>query len=86
MLFLNQPIKIKYETYATGNLLYFSYYANYYKLINIDLSRQENANVPRKINFTGNLEENEGAKMFFIAESQQKTILNLSLDSIIIKE
>ena len=26
--------------YATGNLLYYSYHQNYYKLVAIDLSRQ----------------------------------------------
>ena len=39
---------------------------------------------PRQINFTRKLEENDGATMFFIAEKQQKTILNFSLDSLIV--
>ena len=29
-------------------------------------------NIPQKINFTGKLEEDDGATMFFIAERQQK--------------
>ena len=40
--------------------------------------------IPQQINFTRKLEENDGAKMFFIAEKQQKTILNFSLDSLIV--
>ena len=36
--------------------------------------------------FTGKLEEDDGATMFFIAEKQQKTILNFFLDSLIITE
>ena len=32
------------------------------------------------------LEEDGGATMFFIAEEQLKTILNFSLDSLIVKE
>ena len=29
-------------------------------------------NIPQQINFTGKLEEDDGATMFFIAERQQK--------------
>ena len=41
---------------------------------------------PQQINFTGKLEESDGATEFFIAEKQQKTILNFSLDSLIVTE
>ena len=34
-----------------------------------DLSRKTNKNIPQQINFTGILEENDGATMFFILES-----------------
>lgn len=37
---------------------------------------------PSTIIFTGKLEEFNGAANFFIAEKQQKAILNFSLDSI----
>ena len=76
----------KGDHYTTGNLLGYLYYQNYYKLIGIDLSRQTNMNIPQQINFTGKLEEDDGAVMFFIAEKQQKTILNFSLDSLIVTE
>ena len=66
---------------TTGNLLDFSYHQNFHKLIGIDLSRQANMCIPEQINFTGKLEEDDGATVFFIAEKQQKTILNISLDS-----
>ena len=39
----------------------------------------------RKVS-SGKLEEDSGATMFFIAEEQLKTILNFSLDSLIVKE
>ena len=41
-------------------------------------------NIPQQINFTGKLEEGDGATKFFIAEKQQKkkTILNFSTDSL----
>ena len=62
------------------------YHQKYYKIIDIDLSRQTNTSSPRQINFTGKLEENVGATMFFIAENQQKTIVNFSLDSLVVTE
>ena len=95
--FFDQLVKNKQEAYEkliemsrnnhyTGNLLDISYYQNYYKLIGIDLSRQTNTNIPQQINFTEKLKENDGATMFFIAEKQQKTILNSSLGSLIVTE
>ena len=42
---------------------------------------QANTSIPQQINFTGKLEENDGAAMFFFAEKYQKTIINFSLDS-----
>ena len=51
---------------------------NSYKLIcGIDLSRQTNTSIPQQINFVVKLEEDNGAAMIFIAEKQQKTILNV---------
>ena len=50
------------------------------------LSRQTNTNIPQKIDFIQELEEDDGAKMFFIAEMQQKTIPNCHLDSLIVSE
>ena len=92
--FYDQPVKNKqeaYETlhemsknddYATGNLWDYLYYEKH-KVIGID-SRQTNAIIPQQIYFVGKLEEEDGAAMFFIAENQQKTILNFSLDSLIV--
>ena len=74
------------DDYRTRNLLDYLYHQNYYKLIGIDLSRQTNTIIPHQINFTGKLEENDGAGMFFIAEEQQETIINFSLDSLIVTE
>ena len=59
---------------TTGNLLDFSYRQNYYRLVGIDLSRQTNTNIPEQTNFTGNLDENDVAAMFFIAKKQQKKL------------
>ena len=53
-------------------------------IIGIDLSRQANTRILQQIDFVGKLEEDDGATMFFIAEKQQKTILNFSVDSLIV--
>ena len=55
----------KNHSYTTGNLLDFSYHQNYCKVIDLDSSRQTNTNIPQQINFTGDLEEDDGPTMFF---------------------
>ena len=74
----------KNDDYTTGNLLDYLYHQNYYKLIGVYLSRQ--ANTSQQINIVEKLEEDDGATIFFIAEKQQKTISNFSLDSFIVPE
>ena len=76
---------VKNDNYTTGNLWEFSYHQNYYKVIGIYLSRQTNTNILQQINFTRKLEDDDAA-IFFIAEKRQKTILNFSLDSLIVTE
>ena len=66
--------------FTTGNLLQYLYHQNYYKIIGINFSRQANTSISQQINFTGKLLEDDGGTMFFIAEKQQKTILNIFLD------
>ena len=62
------------------------HHQNYHKTIVIDLSREVNTSIPQQINFTGKLEKGDGVTMIFIAEKQQKAILNFSLDSLIVTE
>ena len=62
----------KNDDYTRGNLLDYLYNQKYYKLIAINLSRQTNTNVSQQINFARKLEEDDGAKRFFITEKQQK--------------
>ena len=76
-LFFIQPVKNKQEAYEklvemsknndflTGDLLNYSYHQNYYKFIGIDLSRQTNTSVPLEMNFTGKLEEDNCADVFY---------------------
>ena len=77
---------IKSDNYTTGNLLDYSYYQNYYKLIYTDLSRQKYTTLPQQINFTGKLRQYYGATKFLIVEKLLKTIPNLPLDSLNVTE
>ena len=54
------------DGYTTGNLLDYLVHQKYYKLIDIDLSRQANMNFPQEIIFVGKLDEDDGATMFFV--------------------
>ena len=79
----DQPVKKKREAYEklvemsrkgeykTRNLLDY-FYQKYYKLIVIDSSKQRNTSIPQQVNFVEKLEEDNGAKMFFITEKKQK--------------
>ena len=71
------------DDYIRGNVLDYLYNQNY-KLTGIDLSRQTNTSIPQQINFARKLKEDDGITMFFIAEKQRKTIVNFSLDSLIV--
>ena len=72
---------------TTGNLLDFSYHQNYCKLIGIALYQDKQIRIfLNKLIFVVKLEEDDGAVMFFIAEKQQKTILNFSLNLLIVTE
>ena len=68
--------------YATGNLLHYDYFKKYYKLIAIDLSKQqvlqENEDLIQQINFIGRL--TEAANIFIIIEKKEHTILEFSQD------
>ena len=58
--------------YTTDNQLDFAYFQQHYWLIAIDLSKQTNLKDLLQINFTGKLEENNGATMFFIIEKSEE--------------
>ena len=97
-LLFDQPIKNKQEAYekriemprkdncTTVNLSDYFYHQKYDKRIGMDLSRQANMSTPQQINFIGKLEEDDGAKMLFIAIKLEKLILIFSLDSLIVTE
>ena len=64
--------------YATGNLLDFAYSKENYKLIAIDLSKQNKLKVLQQINFIGKLEKDDGATIFFIIKKSEETTFNFS--------
>ena len=47
-----------YDNYATGNSLDYEYFCKHYKLIAIDLSKQNADFKNQQINFVGKLEQN----------------------------
>ena len=94
--FFNQPINSVAKTYknirkiatgqgddyTTGCLLDYPDFKNHYKMIAIDLSKQQALDAdPRaiqQINFTANLERAGNTSMFFIIEEAKETVFEFS--------
>ena len=94
--FSDQPINSELKTYenirkiatgqggdyTTGCLLDYSYFKENYKMIAIDLSKQQVLDAdPRaiqQINFTANLDRAGNTTMFFIIEEAKETVLDFS--------
>ena len=70
------------DDYKTGCLLNYSYFKNHYKMIAIDLSKQQALDAdPRavqQINFTANLDRDGNKTMFFIIEEAKETVFDFS--------
>ena len=98
--FFDQPIKNNLKIYdnirkivtgqgddnTTGCLFDYPYFKKYYKLIAIDLSKQQKLHADPKarqqINFTGKLERAEGLTMFFIIEEVKETVLDFQKEQL----
>ena len=94
--FFDQPIKnnnVTYENirkiatgkgddYTTGCLLDYSYFVDTYKMIAVDLSKQQALDADlraiQQINFTANLDRVGNTSVYFILEEAKKTILDFS--------
>ena len=80
---INSDLK-RYEDIKNiaGCLLDYSYFKDYYKMIAIDLSKQQVLDAdPRaiqQINFTANLDRAGNTTMFFIIEEAKETVLDFS--------
>ena len=72
--------KLQGDDYATGCLLDYNYFENYYKMIAIDLSKQQvldgDPKAIQQINFTGNLDQQ--GTIFFIIKEVKETVLDFS--------
>ena len=70
------------DDYTTGCLLDYSYFRHNYKMIAIDLSKQQAIDAdPRaiqEINLTENLDREENTAMFFIIEQAKETVFDFS--------
>ena len=70
------------DDYTTGCLLDYSYFKENYRLIIIDLSKQQVLDAdPRaiqQINFTANLDRDGNTTMFFIIEGAKETVFEFS--------
>ena len=94
--FFDQPIKNDKVTYknirkiatgqgvdhTTGCLLDYTYFKKYYKVIAIDLSKQQALGADPKaiqqINFTANLDRTGNTRFYFILEEAKETVFEFS--------
>ena len=70
------------DDYTTGCLLNYNYFRNYYKMIAIDLRKQQALDTDPKaiqqINFTGNLDQAAGVTTFSIIKEAKENVLDFS--------
>ena len=94
--FFDQPVKndkVTYENirkiatgqgddYTTGCLLDYIYFKNYYKMIAVDLSKQQSLDADPKaiqqINFTATLDRAGNTRFYFILEEAKETVFEFS--------
>ena len=94
--FLDQPLKnnkITYENirkistdqgddFTTGCLLDYTYFKNCYKMIVVDLTKQQALDSDRKaiqqINFAGNVGREGNTRIYFFLEEAKETVLDFS--------
>ena len=70
------------DAYTTSCLLGYIYFKNYYKMIAVDLSKQQALDTDPKtiqqINFTSNLERDKNTRFDFIFEEAKETVFEFS--------
>ena len=95
-IFFDQPVKnnkVTYKNirkittgqghgYITGCLLDYMYFKSYYKMIAVDLSKQQALDADPKaiqpINFTANLDRARNTRFYFILEEAKETVFEFS--------
>ena len=74
------------DDYTTGYLLEYPYFKDHYKMIAIDLSKQQLLDAdPRaiqQIDFTVNLDRTGNATFFFITEEAKETVFEFSQETV----
>ena len=94
--FFDQPVKndqVTYENitkiatgqeddYTNGCFLDYIYFKNYYKMIAVDLSKQQALEADPKaiqqINFTAKLDRADNTRFYFILEEAKETVFEFS--------
>ena len=70
------------DDYTTGCLLDYTYFKKYYKMIVVDLSKQQaldpDPKVIQQINFTANLDRVGNTGFYFILEKVKETVFEFS--------
>ena len=70
------------DDYTTGCLLDYIYFQNYYRMIAVDLSKQQVLDVDPKVdqqfNFTANLHRAGSTRFYFIPEEAKETVFQFS--------
>ena len=76
------------DDYTTGCLLDYPYFKENYKMIAIDLSKQQaldgDPRAIQQINFTANVDRAGNTTMFFITEEAKETVLDFSQGTVIV--
>ena len=76
----------KGDDYTTGCLLDYPYFKENFKMIAVDLSRQneldENPRGIQQIDFTANLDRAGNTTVFFIIEEAKETVFEFSQDTV----
>ena len=74
------------DDYTTGCLLDYTYFTNTYKMIAVDLSKQQaldaDSRAIQQINFIANLNRAGNTRVYFILEEAKETILDFSQGTI----
>ena len=67
------------DDYTIGCLLDYPYFADTYKMITVDLNKQQALDrAIQQINFTANLDRAGNTRVYFILEEAKETILDFS--------
>ena len=70
------------DDYTLGCLLDYTYFKKYYKMVAVDLSKQQVLDADPKaiqqINFTANLDWENNKRLYFILEDARETVFEFS--------